>query len=56
MMTVNQEMKYIKHFPSENVKANDHLGDLGVDERIILNWIWVLKCSGFEWLEILPSW
>jgi hypothetical protein len=42
-------------FWSENLEGRDHLGDLGVDGRIILEWIsgkqgetW----AGFIWLRI----
>jgi hypothetical protein len=30
------EMTYIYIYQSENVQERDHLGDLGIDERIIL--------------------
>jgi hypothetical protein len=31
------------HIQSENMKVRDHLGDLGVDGRIILKWIHWLR-------------
>jgi hypothetical protein len=37
---------------SENVKGRNHLGNVGVDERIILNWIFGWKVwIGFSWLR-----
>jgi hypothetical protein len=42
-------------FKSENLKGRDHLGDLGVDERIILEWVlknWVMRMwTEFIWLR-----
>jgi hypothetical protein len=29
----------------------DHLGDPGVDERIILRWIFIKYCGRIEWIE-----
>ena len=37
-----------------NLKERDHLGDPGVDERIILRWIfrkWDV-CGGMDWIEL----
>jgi hypothetical protein len=36
----------------ENIKRRDHLGDLGVDERIIFKWI--LEKDGVRmWIEFI---
>jgi hypothetical protein len=45
-----------KGFWSRNLRERDHLGDPGVDRRIILNWIFwkwdVRVCTGSSWLRI----
>jgi hypothetical protein len=43
----------------ENLKERDHLGDPGVEGRIILRWIFrkwdVLVWNGSNWLRIEPE-
>jgi hypothetical protein len=34
-----REEKYVQNFGPETPKERDHVGDLGVDGRIILRWI-----------------
>jgi hypothetical protein len=38
----------------ENLKGKDYLGDLGVDRRIMLKWIWRLW-TGIRWFNIGSS-
>jgi len=35
-----------------NLKERDHLGDLGVDERIILRWIIRQRDVGMDWIDL----
>ena len=36
-----------------NVRERDHLGEPGVDGRIILRWIFrKLGCEGMDWIEL----
>jgi len=37
--THGSDVKYLKKFWLENLKERDHAEDLGVDGRIILDWI-----------------
>jgi len=50
------EERPIQGFGWENLRVRDHLGDSGVDGRIILRWIsrkWDFGvCSGLIWLRI----
>jgi hypothetical protein len=43
----------------ENLEGQDHLGDLGINRKIILKWVekneGVSKWSGFIWLWIKSS-
>jgi hypothetical protein len=36
---------------SENLKVKDHLGDLGVDEMIILKWALKTRIWGLDWIH-----
>jgi len=33
-----------------NLRESDHLGDPGLDGRVILRWIW--GCGGMDWIEL----
>jgi hypothetical protein len=37
--------KVLKEFMREVLKKRHHLGDTGIDERIILKWILNIKCG-----------
>jgi len=35
-----------------NLRERDHLGDPGVDGRIIVRWIQEVGCRGMDWIEL----
>jgi len=36
----------------ENLRGRDHLGDPGVDVRIILRWIFKMSDVGMDWIDL----
>jgi hypothetical protein len=38
-----------------NLREGDHLGDLGVDEKIILRWIFRKGDGGMDWSDLAPD-
>jgi len=44
--------RYIQDFGGEELRERDHLGDLGVDVRIILKWI-SKKVDGLAWTGLI---
>jgi hypothetical protein len=41
-----------KGFWLGNLREKDHLGDLGVDERILLKWIFKSGMGGMDWIYL----
>ena len=37
----------------ENLRESDHLGDPGVDGRIIFNMVVEVVCGGMDWIELV---
>jgi hypothetical protein len=47
------EMCNASQFLSENLNTKDHLEDLGVDGRIMLQWILKpTECEGMDWIHL----
>jgi hypothetical protein len=44
--------KYIKRFLLRNLEESDHLENLGVNERIILNYILKTQGTGVQWVHL----
>jgi hypothetical protein len=39
----------------EYLKGRNHLDDLGVNEKTILEWILEMGCEGVDWIHLAPD-
>jgi hypothetical protein len=49
-----RDEKCIQNFWSENLKGRNHLEHLGINEKIILEWI-LWRLNGKMWSRCIPS-
>jgi hypothetical protein len=50
--TYGGKERCIQDFGGRGLREGDHLGDTGVDRRIILKWIFKKWAGGMDWIEL----